>query len=608
MTVLQALVRRYDRLAKGEDSARKPPRYGYSLEKISYAIVLTPEGGIVDVQPLLDVSGKKPRPSLRPVPQAVVRSSGIVSNFLWDKTAYVLGVKRDVKPDASTGEIIVSERERENFRDHNRNLLRKADDEGLKAFLKFLEVWRPDRFDELRNTDEVLDTNVVFRLEGQMKFLHEHPAADEIWQKHLSLRAGENGSAKQCLVTGEIETPERVHAKIKGVLGAQSSGASIVSFNLDAFSSYGKAQGDNAPVSHRAAFAYTTVLNHMLTPGSGRSIRIGDTSTVFWAEASGDGVEAERAEDLFSMILEPSVTDDSEAEKISQKLVSISLGRPLSDIDPKLNEDARFYVLGLAPNASRLSIRFWVEDSFGNLARRAVQHFEDLRIEPAPWKVPPAPWRLLRETAAQGKGDNIQPTLSGALMRSILYGGCYPRSLFGAVVARIRADKEINGIRAAICKAFLARNYRLGFETEDIPMSLDNREPNAAYRLGRIFAVYEDIQQAAQDGSTNTTIKDQYFGAASATPGSVFPIIARKAMHHLASIRKKGKGGLAHWFETEVGSILDGMATSFPKSLRLEDQGRFAIGYYHQKSSKRNAPKEHEQPISPEVNSISNED
>ena len=604
MTILQALVRQYDRLARGEDSARKPPRYGYSLEKISYAIVLSPEGDMLDVQPLLDTSGKKPRPSLKPVPQAVVRSSGIVSNFLWDKTAYVFGVKRDANGNGN----IVSAREHENFRNHNMNLLRGIDDEGLKAFLKFLEDWRPDRFDELRNADEVLDTNVVFRLESQMKFLHEHPAADEIWLNHLSLGARENDSTRQCLVTGETEKPERVHAKIKGVRGAQSSGASIVSFNLDAFSSYGKSQGGNAPVSPRAAFAYTTALNYMLTPNSGRSVLIGDTSTVFWAEATGDGIEAERAEDLFSMILEPSVTDDTETAELSKKLESIAQGRPLSDIDTKLNEDSRFCILGLAPNASRLSIRYWIEDSFGNLARQAVQHFEDLRIEPVPWKVPPAPWRLLLETAAQGKGDNIQPTLSGALMRSILEGSSYPRSLFGAVIARIRADKEINGIRAAICKAFLTRNYRLGSETEDIPMSLDKREPNAAYRLGRIFAVYEDIQQAAQGGSTNTTIKDQYFGAASATPASVFPIIARKAMHHLASIRKDGKGGLACWFEGQVESILDGMETSFPKSLRLEDQGRFAIGYYHQKSSKRNAPKENEESTSPEGRTISNED
>ncbi len=600
MTILQALARQYDRLATDETSARRPPRYGYSLEKISYVIVLSSEGGVLDVQPLLDTSGKKPRPSLKTVPQAVVRSSGIVSNFLWDKTAYVFGVKQDKNADG----IIESVREHECFRNHNSNLLRGTDDDGLKAFLKFLEAWRPERFDELRNADEMLDTNVVFRLGNQPQFLHEHPAADGIWLNHLTLDARENGSVRQCLVTGETETPERVHTKIKGVRGAQSSGASIVSFNLDAFSSYGKAQGGNAPVSHRAAFAYTTALNHMLRPDSGRSVLIGDTSTVFWAETAGDRVEAERAESLISMILDPSATDDTETAELSKKLESIAQGHPLSDIDPKLDEHSRFYVLGLAPNASRLSIRFWIEDSFGNLAKRAAQHFEDLRIEPVPWKVPPAPWRLLLETAAQRKGENIQPTLSGALMRSILEGSRYPQSLFGAVIARIRADKEINGIRAAICKAFLARNFR---ETEDIPMSLDKRETNAAYRLGRMFAVYENIQEATRGGSPNATIKDQYFGAASATPASVFPIIARKAMHHLASIRKDGKGGLAHWFEGEVESILDGMGTSFPKSLRLEDQGRFAIGYYHQKSSKRNAPKESEEPISPEDKNISNE-
>ena len=606
MTILQALAGQYDRLAKEEDTSKRPPRYGFSLEKISYAIVLSPEGSVDDVQPLLDMSGKTPRPSLRPVPQAAVRSSGIVSNFLWDKTAYVFGVRRDKNTNGS----IASIKEHECFRDFNCSLLRETDDEGLVALLKFLENWNSERFFGLHDADELLDTNVVFRLGDEKFFLHERPAAEKIWLKHLDLSTSHSDSIRQCLITGKLEPPKRVHAKIKGVRGAQTSGASIVSFNLDAFSSYGKEQGGNAPVSHRAAFAYTTALNHMLAPGSGRSVQVGDTTTVFWAESRNDEAEAAKAEDLFSMILDPKVSDETETAKLSSTLETIARGRALSDIDPKLNEDSRFYVLGLAPNASRLSIRFWIEDSLGNLARKAAEHFHDLQIEPVPWKVPPAPWRLLLETAAHRKGENVPPALSGALMRSILGGSRYPQSLFGAVIARIRADKEINGIRAAICKAFLNRNSRFRNENEDVPMSLDTGETNEAYRLGRLFALYEQVQLAAQGRDVNATIRDRYFGAASATPASVFPILARNAMHHLASIRRKGEKdrGLAIWFEQVIGSILDGMETAFPSSLRLEDQGRFAIGYYHQKFKKRNAPEESEKSVSPEGGSINEED
>ncbi len=603
MTILQALAGQYDRLAKEEDPAKRPPKYGYSVEKISYAIVFSPEGDIVDVQSLLDTDGKNPRPSLRPVPQSVVRSSGIVSNFLWDKSAYVLGVKRD----KNTFEIIETPKEFDSFRKLNGDLLCNTDDVGLLAFLRFLENWRPEQFASLSGAEEVLDTNVVFRLGSELKFLHERPAADEIWLNHLASGIFNDGPNQQCLVTGELQTPKRLHGKIKGVRGAQSSGASIVSFNLDAFSSYGKVQGANAPVSHRAAFAYTTALNHMLAPGSGRSVQIGGTSTIFWAESGNDEVGAAKAEHLFSVIFDPSANDESETAALSKTLEIIAEGRPLSDVDPKLNENSRFFVLGLDPNASRLSIRFWIEDSFGDLAHRAVQHFRDLWIEPVPWKVPPSPWRLLLETAAHRKSENIQSTLNGSLLRSILKGDRYPQSLFGAVIARIRADNDINGVRAAICKAFLNRNSRLRNENEDVPMSLDTSETNAAYRLGRLFALYEQVQLAALGSSINVTIRDRYFGAASATPASVFPILVRNAMHHIASIRKGGKGGLAYSFELQIESVLEGMNSAFPKSLRLEEQGRFAIGYYHQKSSKRNAPSENGKSVPENADGIDEE-
>ncbi len=603
MTILQALSRQYDRLTAEDHSANQPPKFGYSLEKISYVIVLSSEGLISDVLPSLDYSGAKPKPFQKTVPQAVVRTSKIVSNFLWDKTAYVFGVKRDT----STDEIIESVGEHEEFINHNRKLLQSVEDGELASFLKFLRVWQPSQFHELPGANEILDTNVVFKLEGNNRYLHENAVAEEIWMNHLSNDENKGSPVGQCLVTGAVETPVRIHPRIKGVRGAQSSGASIISFNLDAFESYGKEQGSNAPVSQGATFAYTAALNYMLDKNSGRCVQIGDTTTVFWAETGGKGPDLTTHEDLFSMIIHPRSDDDTESEELSKKLNLIAQGRPLSDIDSNIDEDTRFYILGLSPNASRLSIRFWIEDSFGNLYRRAAKHFEDLIIEPVPWKIPPAPWRLLKETAAQKKLDNIEPTLSGALMRSILEERPYPRSLFGAVITRIRADKEINGMRAAICKAFLARNYRFNVETEDVSMSLDKNETSAAYRLGRMFAVYEGIQRAAQGGNLNSTIKDQYFGAASATPASVFPIIVRKAMHHLSSIKKDGKGGLARWFESEIESILDGMNSSFPKSLRLEDQGRFVIGYYHQASRKRNPTNQNKEPISLEESSVESE-
>jgi len=236
-------------------------------------------------------------------------------------------------------------------------------------------------------------------------------------------------------------------------------------------------------------------------------------------------------------------------------------------------------VLGLSPNAARLSIRFWYEGTLGDLARRFREHWNALTIEPTPWRTAPAIWRLLYETAAQRKAENISPLLAGELMRAILTGGPYPRALLSAVVMRLRADRDVNGMRAAICKACLIRNR------EDVPVSLDRNEPNPGYRLGRLFAVLEAAQRAAL-GKVNASIRDRYYGAASATPASIFPVLLRNAGHHLSNLRKD-KGGLAHWFEKEIGEIVDGLDSKLPHNLRIEDQGRFAVGYYHQRFTKR---------------------
>ena len=268
---------------------------------------------------------------------------------------------------------------------------------------------------------------------------------------------------------------------------------------------------------------------------------------------------------------------------------SIARGEPLVDGTPQLPAGTRLHILGLAANVGRVSVRLWHVDTFGALARRIVEHWDDLRIEPAPWPEPPPARRLLYETARQRKADRIPPALGPALLRAILGGGRYPRTLLAAVIARIRAEKAVTGAQAAICRACLARDHRLGFEQEDAPVSLNREETHPAYRLGRLFAVYERVQRAAL-GAVNAGIRDRFYGAASATPASVFPLLARKCAHHLATLRRaEHRRRLAHWYEREIDAILDGVGTAFPRSLRLEDQGRFALGYHHQRTWKRDS-------------------
>lgn len=578
--ILGALDSLYIRLAASDAVAAA----GFSQEKISYALVLSEQGELVDVSPLVDISGKKPVPRLLKVPQPPKRSVNITPCLFWDKTSYVLGLTGKSEERSRQRAVL----EHQAFKQLHQQLLAGEDDPGLQALLKFLANWQPDREQPSPIGLEMLDANVVFRLDGETRFLHERPAARAVVSSWL---AGSEGSQGVCLVSGQKAPLARLHPAIKGVNGAQSSGASIVSFNLDAFTSYGKAQGANAPVSEQAAFAYTTALNHLLRRGehNRQRLQIGDTTVVFWAVAD-DADLANAAEDLLSVMFAPNVDDAAETTRLREALEKVAKGRPLSELDPKLQDSTRLFVLGLAPNASRLSIRFWHSGSLQEFAQRLAQHFQDLALDPQPWRTPPAIWRLLLATApsrdGKAKSEDVPPQLAGELTRAVLSGARYPRSLLANVIMRMRADRDVSGLRVALCKGVLTRDRRMGVKgiDEEVPVSLDEKSTNPAYRLGRLFAELENAQRAALGKDVNATIKDRYFGAASATPAAVFPMLLRNVNHHLGKLRKgeQRERGIAEAIDRSIREIVDGLDEKLPRSLRIEDQGRFAIGYYHQ--------------------------
>ncbi len=589
--ILQALTRYYQRLIdRGTEGIAA---YGYSPEKISYAILLSPEGEVVQVQDIRDTTGTRPQPRMISVPQPEKRTAGIKSNFLWDKTSYVLGASANSKR---------ADKEHEAFKSLHEEALAGTEDPGLTAFLAFLEKWSPDQFCLPHFSEDMLDTNMVFRLDGEHAYLHERPAAQAIragLSSSESDTGGDGNATATCLVRGEQLSIARLHPAIKGVSGAQSSGASIVSFNLDAFTSYGKSQGENAPVSEQAAFAYTTILNHLLRRGehNRQRLQVGDTTVVFWAEADNAG-QAEKAELTFAELLNPPPEDGPEAQRIRRVLDGVASGRPLDDIDPGLAPGTRMYVLGLAPNASRLSIRFWQADTLEVLTRRVVEHRKDLNLEPSPWRTEPSVWRLVLATApsreGRAKSEDIPPQLAGEMMRAILTGHRYPGSLLANLVMRMRTDGDVSGVRVAMCKAVIARALRIQHSLEEIPVSLDTQSTQPGYLLGRLFAALEYVQRSALGGQVNATIRDRYYGAASATPASIFPVLLRNTQNHMSKLRKE-RPGLAVVLEKEISEIIGGMPERFPRSLKIEDQGRFAIGYYHQSQahfSKRHSDEE----------------
>jgi len=373
-----------------------------------------------------------------------------------------------------------------------------------------------------------------------------------------------------------------LHPSIKGVRGAQSSGASIVSFNLPAFASYGKEQSFNAPVGQKGAFSYTTALNALLAAGSRQKVVIGDTSLVFWAEC------ASPAEALLADFFEPpeeaaaesqSVDDRQTAQKIRDFFLAIRSGRSVSDIIPGLDESVRFYILGLAPNAARLSVRFWEANSLGDLLGRIGQHFKQLEIARQFDNEPDFPplWRLLCQTAPLGKSENISPVLAGGMVRAMLTGGNYPQNLLPQVLARIRSEHSVTYFRAALLKAYLMRNKQL-----EVPMALNPERTDRPYLLGRLFAVLEKAQEEAVPNS-NATIKDKYLASASATPGQVFHMLLKNYANHIAKLRKEPeKIGWAKYYESMAQDIIAGF-DDYPATMKAEEQGLFMIGYYHQR-------------------------
>ncbi|ATG47904.1 type I-C CRISPR-associated protein Cas8c/Csd1 [Celeribacter ethanolicus] len=596
MTILSALAALYERM----EEAGEAPAPGYSTEKIGAELVIDAEGQLIAWHSLMTQDGKRMVPENLSVPAAIKRSSGIAPNFLWDKTSYVLGVTalkdEKKKPLADAEGRLQPCQERRTADEHahfvalHRERLGGAEDPGLLALLIFLDHWNWEDFSGRGLPSEMLDQNVVFSFEARGQYLHRRAAARAL------IACAPEAKGPLCLVTGAQAAPARLHPSIKGVMGSQSSGASLVSFNASAFESFGHKQGDNAPVSEHAAFAYGTALNALLArsgKAGRRTLRIGETTAVFWAETDRRETD-EAAEMAFADFFDPPDTEAmSEDEKTAHRKLQITmeaLARGSAPDDPRFAPSTRVYVLGLAPNAARLSVRFWLPGTLGDFARHVERFREDLRIEPAPWRRPPAVWALLYETALQHKAENIPPRLGGDLMRAVLMGTPYPRTLLSAVIGRIRADGVINGARAAICKAVLTRNLK-----EEFPVSLDPDNPSPAYRLGRLFAVLESIQQAALPG-LNATIRDRYFAAASATPARVFPLLTKTATHHLANLRKSDKGGLAYWFDEQIGEIWSGLDPNLPGSLTLEDQGRFVAGYYHQKFYKK--PKDAESDLS----------
>ena len=587
--ILQALTAYYEQLVRqGKLSA---PGWDDSF-KVSYELRLNDAGQLLRVVPLLTEKtvGKKTvlAPRAMRVPAHEKRSSGIAANFLCDNSTYLLGADEKGKPERSADCFKACAK-------LHHVILDGVDSPAARALLAYFDSWDPTQ----ASTHPLLaeqwkeitgNANLIFGYEAadhSHSFVNDDPAIQNAWQAHYNDRSADSDMG-QCLITGKYAPIERTHPNISGVPGAQSSGAALVSFNAPAFCSYGHEQGDNAPVSKYAAFAYTTALNRLLADRS-HCKHVGDTTILCWAE---------NAEPVYQDAMSMFLFGADEAAGIQENdvqaaLKRLSAGQTVPFLEKELSPDQHFYLLGLAPNAARLSVRFFLRDTFGSFAQNLQKHAEEMEIDCSEKeKFRPLPiWAVVNETTRTVPGQPAKPSpqLAGDLLRAVLTGGRYPATLLNGVTLRIRAEQTVTRGRAAVIKAYYLRNYPTELNKEVYTVSL-NETTNVPYLLGRLFSVLEAVQKAANPG-INTTIKDRYFNAACATPGMSFPTLLRLSQKHL----RKLNDGLATHYDKQITELMAQLPESgFPVRLSLPDQGKFTIGYYHQ-TQKRYVKKNEEE-------------
>ncbi len=567
------------------------PRMGFSLMPVSFRIVLTPEGGLVGIEDARTVEqvvkkGKKgdsvtekigATPSLL-LGTAKPSGSGLNPCFTWDNAPYLLGYV-DEKQQAKADRI---RKAFESLRSKHLAQESAINSPAYSAFCRFLEAWQPEEVLEKVKDTAFFSHNGVIRIQGERHDLHEDAGVCRWWNnggKELWWGADKGAGRGRCLITNEEAPIARLHEPaIKGVLGAQSSGAKLVSFHCEAFRSYGFDQSANAPVSEAAAFAYCNALNYLLASKEHR-IRIGESTAVFWTDAPPQTASDMEAVALWAF---GAAEDDAPAVQSGESLLADVRSALKAFVLGRLPADAleqplayRFFILGLSPNAARLSVRFYRESSFGEFLQNLRRHHEGMLLAKrgTAYHDPDviSPFMILRESVRDASKE-LPPVVIGGLMNAILDGTPYPDMLAMSILRRFKADGNINYIRCSFLKAWLNRNHNIELK----PM-LDTTNTQPGYLLGRLFAVLAKTQEDALGNKLNRYIREAYYGSASATPLSVFPRLLRLHKHHISKLQGGAKVNREKLL-LEVMGGLDG----FPPHLDLAEQGTFALGYYHQ--------------------------
>ena len=453
----------------------------------------------------------------------------------------------------------------------------------ISAYRNFLLNWVPEEQTEnpyLKDLGKAYKTAYfAFCLSGRPDILlHEDPLIRQKWESSLNESVEDGSVISQCAVTGETSPIARIHNKIKGVPGGQASGTVLVGFKYSSGWSYGHKESYNSNISENAMKRYSFALNTLLADRNHRQT-IDDITVIYWA-SGGD----EECVDFLSAFLFGS-NEKTTPEQVDQMLGGLfGKVREGAVTEEKLrltdvtDENVNFYILGMKPNAARLSVKFFYRRRLGQILSCVAQHQKDMQIGDEVMAVPL--WRLKNELKSpKSSNEQIDASLMAAIFQSIINGTPYPVYLLSTLVMRIKTDRNINHIRAGAVRACINRHDRIHHNKEELTMALDKQNTNQAYLCGRLFAVLQKIQENAAGGAKlNRTIKDSYFASAASKPALVFPKLLTLSQNHM----KKLSEGRAIYFNKLVEEIIGKLSGEFPDTLLLTEQGKFMIGYYQQ--------------------------
>lgn len=572
--ILQALTEYYETLSLKQDLDRNLPEFGWSKATATFCVLIDATGTVKKFIPLIN-ENKKGRPVT--VPMQLKRSgTNPPPYFLCDNATYVLGLENGAATPRAAKYFKA-------FFELHQKLLQNANCIEATAVLQFLKHWNPSDAEKDLNVQAAFSAgmgrgNLIFKIADNSSWVLDAKEIIDVWNVCYAETLKAKGQSGVCMVTGEKATIARIHNSVRGIYASSlaPNGWTLVGVDKGspAFSSYGKEQGYNSPTSEYAAFAYTTALNHLLADRD-HVYRMGDTTVVCWAKSGGNVYQNIFGWACMGQSPPYSLNDWQSA------LQNLCAGQAVLFDEERLSPDMEFYILGLSPNTTRLSVRFFLRDTFGTFLRNAQAHQTRLEIvKPAYDKFDTLPlWKLLDETVNQDARDKTPASnLAGEVLRAVLNNTPYPATLRNGVALRIRAEREVTRGRAAILKAYYLKNTHPDVPKEVLTVSLNPDSTNPSYNLGRLFSVLEAAQEAANP-DINTTIKDKYFGSASATPSYVFPMLLKLTQSHL----KKLDGGLRTYYDKQITELLAKLRESYPICLNLHQQGSFQLGYYHQK-------------------------